>query len=80
LVNSSTNEGGQVVLYVDVSLDGGTTYTIRAKNVHAINSSDTDVEIGGSQSETPKSSNIRQYVLPQRTLHQAVNPASCPTH
>ena len=40
--NTATSPGGEVVLYLDVSIDGGTTYTNRAKNVHAINSSVTD--------------------------------------
>ncbi len=44
VINSSTNEGGEVVLYLDVSLDGGASYTNRAKNVHVINSTVTDVE------------------------------------
>jgi hypothetical protein len=44
VINTSTNEGGEVVLYLDVSLDGGTTFTNRAKNVHTINSTVTDVE------------------------------------
>jgi hypothetical protein len=44
VINTSTNEGGEVVLYLDVSLDGGTTFTTRAKNAHVINSSETDVE------------------------------------
>ena len=40
--NTATSPGGEVVLYLDVSIDGGTTYTNRAKNVHAINSTITD--------------------------------------
>lgn len=44
VINSSTNEGGEVVLYLDVSIDGGTSFTNRAKNVHTINSTVTDVE------------------------------------
>jgi len=44
VINTSTNEGGEVVLYLDVSLDGGLNYTNRAKNVHVINSTVTDVE------------------------------------
>lgn len=35
--NTATSPGGEVVLYLDVSIDGGATYTNRAKNVHAIN-------------------------------------------
>ena len=42
VINTSTNEGGEVVLYLDVSLDGGTTFTNRAKNVHVINSTQPD--------------------------------------
>jgi hypothetical protein len=42
--DSSTSPGGEVVLYLDVSLDGGTTYTNRAKNAHTINSTTTGVE------------------------------------
>jgi hypothetical protein len=44
VINTSTNEGGEVVLYLDVSLDGGVNYTNRAKNVHVINSTVTDIE------------------------------------
>ncbi len=44
VLNSSTNDGGEVVLYLDVSVDGGTTYTNRAKNAHTINSTVTEVE------------------------------------
>ena len=44
VINTSTNEGGEVVLYLDVSIDGGTTFTNRAKNVHVINYTVTDVE------------------------------------
>lgn len=36
IVNTSTNNEGEVVLYLDVSIDGGVTYTNRAKNVHLI--------------------------------------------
>ncbi len=42
--DSSTSPGGEVVLYLDVSLDGGTTYTNRARNAHTINSTTTGVE------------------------------------
>jgi hypothetical protein len=38
VINSTTSPGGEVVLYLDVSIDGGTTYTNRAKNAHVINS------------------------------------------
>lgn len=38
VINLSTNVGGEVVLYLDVSVDGGTSYTNRAKNMHIINS------------------------------------------
>ena len=44
IINNSTNAGGEVVLYLDVSLDGGATFTNRVKNAHLINSSDTEVE------------------------------------
>jgi hypothetical protein len=44
VINTSTNEGGEVVLYLDVSLDGGTSFTNHAKNVHVINSTVEDVE------------------------------------
>jgi hypothetical protein len=44
VINSATSPGGEVVLYLDVSIDGGTTYTNRAKNAHVINSTTTDVE------------------------------------
>jgi len=36
IINTSTNNEGQVALYLDVSIDGGATYTNRAKNVHLI--------------------------------------------
>lgn len=42
--DSSTSPGGEVVLYLDVSLDGGASYTNRAKNAHTINSTTTGVE------------------------------------
>jgi hypothetical protein len=38
ITNSSTNVGGEVVLYLDTSVDGGTTYTNRVKCVHLIDS------------------------------------------
>jgi hypothetical protein len=44
VINTSTNEGGEIVLYLDVSLDGGTSFTNRAKNVHIINATVEDVE------------------------------------
>ncbi len=44
VINSATSPGGEVVLYLDVSIDGGTTYTNRAKNAHIINSTTTEVE------------------------------------
>jgi hypothetical protein len=44
VINSSTNVGGEVVLWLDVSIDGGASYTNRARNAHIINSSDTAVE------------------------------------
>ena len=42
VTNTATSPGGEVVLYLETSIDGGTTYTNRAKNVHAINSTHTD--------------------------------------
>jgi hypothetical protein len=36
VLNTSTNAEGEVVLYLDVSIDSGATYTNRAKNVHLI--------------------------------------------
>jgi len=44
VVNTTTGPGNEVVLYLDVSLDGGTTYTNRAKNSHVVNASITGVE------------------------------------
>lgn len=44
VINLSTNEGGEVVLYLDVSVDGGTSYTNRAKNMHIINSTFANIE------------------------------------
>jgi hypothetical protein len=44
VINSATSPGGEVVLYLDVSIDGGTTYTNRAKSAHIINSTTTEVE------------------------------------
>ena len=41
--NTTTGPGNEVVLYLDVSLDGGTTYTNLAKNSHVINGSITGV-------------------------------------
>lgn len=40
--NTATSPGGEVVLYLDVSIDGGTTYANRAKNVHSVNSTHTE--------------------------------------
>lgn len=36
VANTSTNGGGEAVLYLDVSIDGGTTYTNVVKNGHII--------------------------------------------
>jgi hypothetical protein len=36
IINTSTNTEGEVELYLDTSIDGGTTYTNRAKNSHLI--------------------------------------------
>jgi len=44
VINSATSPGGEVALYLDVSIDGGTTFTNRAKNAHIINSTTTEVE------------------------------------
>ena len=44
VINSATSPGGEVVLWLDVSIDGGATYTNRARNAHVINSSDTAIE------------------------------------
>ena len=44
VINSATTPGGEVVLYLDVSIDGGTTYTNRAADAHIINSTTTEVE------------------------------------
>ncbi|HKY34661.1 MAG TPA: hypothetical protein VJN18_01870 [Polyangiaceae bacterium] len=44
VINLSTNEGGEVVLYLDVSVDGGTSYTNCAKNMHIINSTFANIE------------------------------------
>ena len=44
VINSATSPGGEVVLYLDVSVDGGTSYTNRAKNAHVINAGLGNVE------------------------------------
>jgi hypothetical protein len=46
VTNSSTNVGGQVVLYLDYSIDGGTSFTNRVANVHLVHSTSgaSDVE------------------------------------
>jgi hypothetical protein len=44
VIDSASNPGGEIVLYLDVSIDGGTTFTNRAKNAHVINSSLSNVE------------------------------------
>lgn len=36
LINTTTNVDAQVVLYLDVSLDGGATYTNRARSAHVV--------------------------------------------
>jgi len=43
--NTSTNAHAEVVLYLDVSVDGGTTYTNRAKSVHVIGADVTANEV-----------------------------------
>ena len=49
VINTSTSEGGEVVLYLDVSIDGGTTFTTRAKNVHAINTTEGESDVEARQ-------------------------------
>jgi len=44
VTNAATGTGGEVVLYLDVSIDGGTTYTNHAKNAHVINAGLGNVE------------------------------------
>jgi hypothetical protein len=44
VINTATSPGGEVVLWLDVSTDGGATYTNHARNAHVINSSDTAIE------------------------------------
>ena len=44
VIDTATNPGGEVVLYLDVSVDGGTTYTNRAKNAHVVNAGFGNVE------------------------------------
>lgn len=41
LVNVTTNVATQVVLYLDTSIDGGVTYTNRAKNSHVVSPGST---------------------------------------
>lgn len=41
LVNVTTNIDCQVVLYLDTSIDGGSTYTNRAKSAHLVKSGST---------------------------------------
>jgi len=41
LVNTTTNIAAEVVLYLDTSIDGGTTYTNRAKSGHLVKSGST---------------------------------------
>jgi hypothetical protein len=36
VINASTNVGAEVVLYLDTSVDGGTTWTNRAKTMHKV--------------------------------------------
>jgi hypothetical protein len=43
VVNNSTNVGGEVVLYLEVSVDGGTTFTSHAQNAHVINAGHGDI-------------------------------------
>ena len=44
VVNTATSPGGEVLLYLDVSVDGGESFINRAVNAHIINSTHTDVE------------------------------------
>ena len=44
VINTETNPGGEVVLYLEVSIDGGTTFTNRAKNAHVIDGKTSDAE------------------------------------
>lgn len=42
IINGSTNTGGEVVVYLDASVDGGATYTQVAANNHIISSEETN--------------------------------------
>jgi len=44
VVNTATSPGGEVLLFLDVSIDGGTTYTKQAANAHIINSAPSNPE------------------------------------
>lgn len=44
LVNTTTNVAAQVVLYLDTSLDGGTTWTNRARSAHVVSPSSTSTQ------------------------------------
>ncbi len=44
VVDSAMNPCGEVVHYLHVSIDGGTTYKNRARNAHVVNSTTTEVE------------------------------------
>lgn len=50
IVNTSTNVEGEVVLYLDVSIDGGVTYTNRAKNRHLFQPLDANVSASNGRS------------------------------
>lgn len=44
LINTTTNVPAQVVLYLDTSLDGGTTWTNRARSMHVCPTSSTTLQ------------------------------------
>lgn len=56
VLNTITNVGAQVVLYLDTSIDGGSTYTNRVKCVHALDCA-TDLA-----TDNPSSRNIDVYL------------------
>lgn len=49
VINASTSDGGEVVLYLEVSIDGGTTFTTRAKNAHVINVTENESDVEARQ-------------------------------
>jgi len=44
VLNAESTLGGEVVLWLDVSIDGGATYTNQAKNAHMVNAAGPAVE------------------------------------